>query len=80
VDGKSQKSVDSSVSVLEPLISLREAAKLTGFSPEQLRLYAIDGTIPGGRQARKGKRWRFRRDLIEKWAQNFYAPKPGEEN
>jgi hypothetical protein len=40
-------------------IPLAEASQVTGFAPSQLRLYAIDGTIPGGRQAAKGKRWTF---------------------
>jgi hypothetical protein len=80
VGKKFEKSIESSVPVLEPqpLLSLREASRLTGYSPSQLRLYALDGTIPGGRQARKGKRWKFKKDLLERWVQTFNAPKPGE--
>jgi hypothetical protein len=80
-----RKSLKDSVSVLEPenesLISLRKASKLTGFqfSPDQLRGYATDGSIPGARQVAKGKQWKFKRDLFEKWWREFDALKPGEE-
>jgi hypothetical protein len=64
----------------ESLISLQEASELTGnsLSPDRLRGYALDGSIPGARQATKGKQWFFKRALFEKWWQNFNALKPGE--
>ena len=79
-----KKSLKDSVSVLElepeSLISLREASDMIGkaFSPDQLRGYAADGSIPGARQVGKGKQWKFKRDLFQKWWVEFYAPKPGE--
>jgi hypothetical protein len=73
--------------LIEPLFSdldrrrripLAEVSEVTGFSQSQLRSYAIDGTIPGARQAALGKRWSFDRFLLEKWWQEFNAPKHGE--
>jgi hypothetical protein len=42
-------------------ISLVEVSEVTGFPPSQLRIYSIDGTIPGGRQAALGPRSRYSR-------------------
>jgi hypothetical protein len=60
------------------LIPLPEVAAKTGYTPSQLRIYAMDGTVPGARQAGKGKRWVFRREPLEKWWQQFNAPRPDE--
>jgi hypothetical protein len=64
----------------ESLISLRCASERTGnqLSPNRLRGYALDGSIPGARQVRKGKQWFFKELLFEKWWQEFNGPKPGE--
>jgi DNA-binding transcriptional MerR regulator len=59
---------------------LSEVAKKTGFSNEQLRIYALKGIIPGARQVRKGKLWMFQREALEKWWQEFNAPRPEELN
>ena len=57
------------------LIPLKEAAERTGYTISQLRIYAMNGTIPGGRQAAKGKRWVFERQLFETWWREFNEPK-----
>lgn len=53
------------------LVPLIEVCKKLGWSEGRLRSYALDGTIPGGRQAGKGKPWTFDRDLLEEWWQKF---------
>ena len=58
------------------LIPLAEVAKRTGIHWQTLRLAAIDGTIPGARQLAKGKRWYFERRELEKWWQDYNAPRP----
>jgi hypothetical protein len=74
---KSQVLVEPLFSELDRrrLIPLAEVAHRVGYTASQLRIYAINGTIPGGRQARKGKRWVFERDLLEAWWQDFNASK-----
>jgi hypothetical protein len=78
-----KKSLKSSI-VLEPdepeLISLSKASKLirNAFTPDQLRLYAADGSIPGARQVGKGKQWKFIKPMFEKWWIDYRTPKPGE--
>ena len=58
-------------------IPINEVAQVTGFTAWTLRQYALDGTIPGARQAGPGKRLSFDRDLLEAWWQEFNAPKTG---
>jgi hypothetical protein len=60
------------------LIPLAEVAKKLGYSQDQVRNYAKNGTIPGGRQAGPGKRWVFKRVPLEKWWQDFNTLKPEE--
>jgi len=62
------------------LLSTNQAAKRIGCNPSRLRGYAVGGWIPGARQVGKHKRWLFDPVRLEKWWQNFNAPKPGEEN
>jgi hypothetical protein len=57
-------------------IPINEVALTTGFEVRTLRRYALDGTIPGARQAGPGKRFTFNRDLLETWWQEFNAAKP----
>lgn len=75
---KSQVLVEPLFSDLDrrELMSLAEVSRKTGFSMSQLRIYAMNGTIPGGRQARKGKRWFFKREPLEKWWQDFNQSRP----
>ena len=56
------------------LIPISEVALVTGFTVYTLRSYGLDGTIPGARQAGKGKRMSFDRDLLEIWWQEFNQP------
>jgi hypothetical protein len=42
-------------------ILLVDVSEVTGFPPSQLRIYALDGTIPGGRQAALGLESRYSR-------------------
>jgi hypothetical protein len=58
-------------------IPINEVALVTGFTAWTLRQYALDGTIPGARQAGPGKRMSFDLDLLEAWWQEFNAPKEG---
>jgi predicted DNA-binding transcriptional regulator AlpA len=59
-------------------IPLAEVAKVTGYPTSWLYTYAVDGTIPGARQAGPGKRWVFEREALERWWANLHAPKAGE--
>lgn len=52
-------------------IPIAEVAEKLGYRIQTLRRYAIDGTIPGGRQAGPGKQYTFDRDRLEAWWQEF---------
>jgi predicted DNA-binding transcriptional regulator AlpA len=53
------------------LIPINEVSEVTGFRVQTLRRYALDGTIPCGKQVGPGKRWTFDRDALEQWWQDF---------
>jgi excisionase family DNA binding protein len=57
------------------LIPIGEVAEVSGLSVDVLRAYADDGTIPGARQAKFGKRRLFEREALEQWWQEFNTPK-----
>jgi hypothetical protein len=56
------------------LLSTAQAAKLIGCPPNLLRIWAVDGLIPGARQAGKGKRWLFHPVLLKQWWANLPEP------
>jgi excisionase family DNA binding protein len=57
------------------LIPIGEVAEVSGLSVDVLRAYADDGTIPGARQAKTGKRRLFERVALEQWWQEFNSPR-----
>jgi hypothetical protein len=57
------------------LMPIGEVSLVSGLSVDILRAYADDGTIPGARQAKFGKRRLFERTALEKWWQEFNSPK-----
>jgi excisionase family DNA binding protein len=48
-------------------IDLYELAELTGISITTLRDWVRKGKIDGAFQSGTGGKWRFRRELVEKW-------------
>jgi len=51
----------------EPMLRLREAAKLLGLHPDTLKKKVRRGEIPG---MKIGKRWRFRASDLDLWVRS----------
>jgi excisionase family DNA binding protein len=48
-------------------INLKELSELSGIAIPTLRDWVRRGTIGGAFQRKKSAKWRFRRELLEKW-------------
>ena len=55
------------------VMDMRQAADYLGISPDSLYRYAAEGRVPA---FRFGNRWRFKKDLLDRWmdAQCGVAP------
>ena len=49
---------------LREVMDMRQAAEYLGISADSLYRYASEGTVPA---FRLGNRWRFKRDLLDRW-------------
>jgi len=49
------------------IVDLKQLAALSGIPDSTLRDWVRRGTIGGAFQRKKSAKWRFRRELLEKW-------------
>ena len=50
--------------VWREVMDMRQAAEYLGLSADSLYRYASEGTVPA---FRFGNRWRFKKDLLDRW-------------
>jgi len=58
-------------------IDLYELSELSGIAVTTLRDWVRKGKIAGAFQAEKGDKWRFRRELLEKWWEELLSRQMG---
>lgn len=57
------------------VLDIRQAASYLGISADSLYRYASEGTVPA---FRLGNRWRFKRDLLDRWMERESGVLPRE--
>lgn len=57
------------------VMDIRQAASYLGISADSLYRYASEGTVPA---FRLGNRWRFKRDLLDRWMERESGVTPAE--
>jgi excisionase family DNA binding protein len=58
---------------LKEVMTLREASQYLGISPDTLYKYVGEKSIPA---FKLGNRWRFKRDLLDRWMERKSEPVP----
>jgi excisionase family DNA binding protein len=58
---------------LKEVMTLREASEYLGVSPDTLYKYLGEDKIPA---FKLGNRWRFKRDLLDRWMERESEQKP----
>ena len=55
-------------------MDIRQAASYLGISADSLYRYASEGVVPA---FKLGNRWRFKRDLLDRWMERESGVAPG---
>jgi excisionase family DNA binding protein len=65
----------SSTQLFEPLLNLKQAAKLLKLHPDTLKKKAQQGQIPG---VKIGRSWRFRASRLDAWVKFRLSYRPAQ--
>lgn len=60
---------------LREVMDIRQAASYLGISADSLYRYASEGVVPA---FKLGNRWRFKRDLLDRWMERESGVLPAE--
>ena len=65
----------SAQTALREVMDIRQAAAYLGISADSLYRYASEGVVPA---FKLGNRWRFKRDLLDRWMERESGVVPAE--